>query len=57
MSKDKDDRSDWWPCACVKRDKGDNLSHIKLHKPSVKACPACKCKRVNMADVTEQNRK
>lgn len=36
------DRSDWWPCACVKRKKGV-MTHIKMHPPKRKKCRVCGC--------------
>ena len=39
------DVSNWWPCACVKRDKSGRMTHIALHNPSEKSCKKCKCKR------------
>lgn len=44
VSKNEPDRSDWWPCACMKRNKRtDTLTHIKLHSPNVKRCRVCGC--------------
>ena len=41
--KDFDDKADWWPCACVKRDKAGNMKAIKLNHPDLKRCLVCKC--------------
>lgn len=34
-----------WPCACVKRDKAGNLTHIKTHVMTRKRCRVCKAER------------
>lgn len=44
-NKPLDDQSDYWPCACVKRDRQKNLTHIKLNHKSVKRCRKCRCDR------------
>jgi hypothetical protein len=38
---------DYWPCACVKRDKAGNMSHIKLHHKSKSECRVCGATRAN----------
>jgi hypothetical protein len=35
------DTSKYWPCACVKRDRDGNWTHIKLNHPSLKRCKVC----------------
>lgn len=32
-----------WPCACVKRERGGRMSHIKLHHPDIRECKKCGC--------------
>ena len=39
------DHGDYWPCACTKRDKAGNLTHVKMHYKTVKRCRVCKCER------------
>lgn len=34
-------KRDYWPCACVNRDRKGNLSGIKLHHKSVHHCRVC----------------
>jgi hypothetical protein len=36
---------DYWPCACVRRDRAGNLRKIKLNSPQTARCPVCKCVR------------
>lgn len=38
-------KSEYWPCACVRRDRAGNLKAIKLNHPAVLACRVCKAKR------------
>jgi hypothetical protein len=38
---------DYWPCACVKRDRAGNMTHIKLNHNSVPKCRKCKATRAN----------
>lgn len=40
-----DDKKEYWPCACVKRDRAGNQTHIKLNHKSVKKCGRCKFSR------------
>lgn len=35
----------YWPCACVKRDKAQNMTHIKFHPPTTKKCKVCEATR------------
>ena len=35
----------YWPCACVKRNRAGNMTHIKLNHPLLKSCAKCKAKR------------
>lgn len=37
--------SEWWPCACVKRDKQGSMTNIKCHHPDTKRCRVCGCNR------------
>jgi len=37
--------SDYWVCACVKRDAAGNLTAIKSNHPSIKRCRRCKTKK------------
>lgn len=30
-----------WPCACVKRDRKGNLTHIRVNDASVRKCRDC----------------
>jgi hypothetical protein len=32
---------DYWPCACVKRDRAGRLTHIKQHHRTVERCQRC----------------
>ena len=34
-----------WPCACVKRDRKGNMTHIKLHSEKSRSCKKCGAKR------------
>jgi hypothetical protein len=36
---------DYWPCACVRRDKAGSLAQIKLHHKSKSKCRVCGCTR------------
>lgn len=36
---------DYWPCACVKRDRQGNLKALKMNPPMKKYCRACGCVR------------
>jgi capsid portal protein len=36
-------KDDYWPCACVKRDRNGNMKAIKLNHPQVTQCRVCKC--------------
>lgn len=36
-------KEDGWPCACVKRNRKGQMTHIKLNHPSLKRCSRCKC--------------
>lgn len=36
---------DYWPCACVKRDKAGNLTHFGMQPPTVKRCRRCGAKQ------------
>jgi hypothetical protein len=33
--------NDYWPCACIKRNRKGELTHIKAHPPSRKKCRKC----------------
>lgn len=35
----------YWPCACVKRDRKGNMTHIKMHPPTAKKCKTCDATR------------
>ena len=39
------ERLDYWPCACVKRDRRGVMTHIKLLPPNIRKCNVCKCRR------------
>jgi hypothetical protein len=32
-----------WPCACLKRNRKRQMTHIKLNHPSLKKCRQCGC--------------
>ena len=34
-----------WTCACVKRYRKGDMTHIALHPETTKQCPKCKAKR------------
>lgn len=34
-----------WPCACVRRDRSGNMTHIKINAARVKQCRKCGSKR------------
>jgi hypothetical protein len=36
---------DYWPCACVKRDRDGNPRKVRLNHKSVKKCSVCKLNR------------
>ena len=36
-------REKGWPCACVKRNRKREMTHIKLNHPSLKKCGRCGC--------------
>jgi hypothetical protein len=38
-------KSDYWPCACVKRDRATNLTHIQLNHPHTMRCRKCGAER------------
>lgn len=40
----KNDKSDYWPCGCVKRRNGV-MTHIRLNSPKLSKCRVCGCKR------------
>lgn len=42
---DPNDKDNWWPCACVRRDRKGNMKDIKLHHPDTTKCDVCKAKR------------
>lgn len=31
----------YWPCACVKRDREGNMTHVRLNSPLIKRCRKC----------------
>lgn len=45
QQKQPTDTSEYWPCACVKRDKDGHLTHIKGHARAVAKCRRCGCTR------------
>ena len=41
-----DDRlPDYWVCACVKRDRQGNMTHIGSRHHSLRRCPECNAER------------
>ena len=50
MGEEAASKLDYWPCACVLRDRAGNMTHIKLHHPSRTRCSVCGCKQPPNAD-------
>jgi len=47
---------DYWPCACVKRDRKRHMTHIKAHHPSVQKCRVCGCTKEQHDKIAAETR-
>jgi hypothetical protein len=47
---------DYWPCACLKRYKAGNMSHIKLNHKSIAKCRTCGATREDAEYFAEKNK-
>jgi hypothetical protein len=46
----KDNKNDFWACACVKRGRDGVLKAIKLNPPERKRCRVCGCTPLTKAE-------